>query len=101
MLFSEYPTYYEDAAHIVRFLTDSGGKLNPHCDMHIKLCLVANHLDLVRFVDVSHAEEGARLIQLVYGYDLPEPKRRRLNAIAGTLIGNFLVKNRRPRNSER
>lgn len=101
MLFREYPTYYEDAAHIVRFLSDNGGKMIIGSDMHTELRIVANRLHLLTLVEVSQADEGAKLVRHLFGYHLDRSQQKRLNAIAGTLIGNFLVNNRRPQKSER
>lgn len=89
---TQYPRYYEDAAHIVRVLADCGIGLNPHAPAHMILLLVAEELELVAEASPSHAAAGARLVEGLAPGLIDETRRRKLEAIAGTLIGNFLLR---------
>ncbi|PPC98477.1 MAG: hypothetical protein CTY31_12920 [Hyphomicrobium sp.] len=93
---TKYPLYYEEAAHILRVLTDCGIRLNPVVPPHMILLLVAEELERIVGTNPSHAAAGAYLVQGLAPALNDDGRRRKLNAIAGTLIGNFLLTCRRP-----
>lgn len=92
---TKYPRYYEEAAHIVRVLTDCGIRLNPAVPPHMILLLVAEELEMLVRTSPSHAAAGACIVEGLAPGPTDVAKRRKLNAIAGTLIGNFLLTHRR------
>jgi hypothetical protein len=98
---TKYPLYYEEAAHIVRVLTDCGIRLNPTVPPHAILLLVAEELELHVRTNPSHAAAGACLVQGLAPAAIDEARRRKLNAIAGTLIGNFLLTCRKPAHAQK
>jgi hypothetical protein len=89
-----YPIYYEEAAHITHVLHNNGMPLNARCSIHTQLAVAAITLRLLadghRHAR-SHADAGAWLVGIFGADQLDEARRRRLNAIAGTLVGNFLL----------
>lgn len=97
----DYPIYYEDAAHIARILTDNGLRLNWFFPAHHLLLCVAWELEKFVTSSPSHAEAGARLVRLLCTDPIDDARRQRLDAIAGTLVGNFLLTRRRPAHAQR
>ncbi|MBX9864509.1 MAG: hypothetical protein K2Y42_17355 [Hyphomicrobium sp.] len=98
---TKYPLYYEEAAHIVRVLTDCGIRLNPVVPPHTILLVVADELEMLVGTNPSHAAAGACLVHGLAPEEIDAARRRKLNAIAGTLIGNFLLSCRRPADAHR
>lgn len=98
---TKYPLYYEEAAHIVRVLTDCGIRLNPVVPPHMILLLVAEELEMLVRTNPSHAAAGACMVQGLAPGGIDVARRRKLNAIAGTLIGNFLLTCRRTAHAQK
>jgi hypothetical protein len=92
----DYPIYYEDAAHMVRILVDNGLRLDNGIPTHFWLLGAARELENYAASNASHAEAGARLVYVLGTEPVNDPRLRRLNAIAGTLVGNFLLTCKRP-----
>jgi hypothetical protein len=85
-----YPLHYEEAAHILRVLTDCGLPLTPYFSIPYLLYWIAKELEWMP-VDRSHAEAGERLVDSLSAGTVDPRCRPRLVAIAGTLVGNFLT----------
>jgi hypothetical protein len=83
--------YYEEAAHIARVLTECGMPLNWVFPVHHLLLAVAYELETWVRNNPSHASAGARLVDILSAGQVDDSRRPRLNAIAGTLIGDFLL----------
>ncbi|PPC79719.1 MAG: hypothetical protein CTY39_12285 [Hyphomicrobium sp.] len=98
---TKYPLYYEEAAHIVRVLTDCGIRLDPVVPPHMVLLVVADELESHVRTNPSHAAAGAWLVEGLAPEDIDNSRRLKLNAIAGTLIGNFLLQCRRTGHAQR
>lgn len=90
-----YPPYYEEAAHIARVLTDNGMPLKQDNSPHFLLLCVSCQLAIFQSTHTSHSTAGARVVSTLSGELIDEARRRRLDAIAGTLVGNFLLTCRR------
>jgi hypothetical protein len=88
---TNYPVYYEDAAHIVRVLTDAGLHLRSSIPVHAQLLRVAAKLETFAVSNPSHADAGASIIDQMTTEWIDDRSEKRLRAIAGTLIGNFLL----------
>ncbi len=76
---------------MVRVLTDCGVRLNPVAPVHMILLLVAEELERLVETSPSHAVAGAMLVKVLATELDCDARRRRLDAIAATLIGNFLL----------
>lgn len=85
-----YPLYYEDAAHIAHVLTTNGLRLKTY-STYLLLMWVSFELEMFARSSPSHSTAGARLVDILLGESVDAVRRRRLDAIAGTLVGNFLT----------
>lgn len=86
------PRYYEEAAHIVRVLTDAGLPSDWLLPVHCLIMRLASELEIYLSEKPSHATAGQHLVT-VLSSDAVECRRQRarLDAIAGTLVGDFLL----------
>lgn len=87
-----YPLYYEDAAHIAHFLTRHGLRLKDRPRTHLLLMFLSCELEIyARYTPPSHSVAGRTVVAILSDTPMDESQRRRLHAIAGTLVGNFLT----------
>jgi hypothetical protein len=85
-----YPIYYEDAAHIAHVLTKNGLRLKTY-STYLLLMWVSFELEMFARSNPSHSTAGGRLVDILSGESGDAARRRRFEAIAGTLVGNFLL----------
>lgn len=86
------PPFYEDAAHILLFLTRKGLLLQPGVDCRMVLLHLAKCLDGLELQGLSHIAAAAKIMNDLEqrGFVSCDPKRRtRLLKLLGTMIANF------------
>lgn len=86
------PPFYEDAAHILLFLTRKGLLIQPGIDCRIVLMHLAGCLNGADLNGLSHIAAATMILSDLekLGCVSCEPKRRtRLLKLLGTMIANF------------
>ncbi len=89
------PRFYEEAAHIMRVLTDTGLPSDWLFPVHMIINQLASELEIIIRDKPSHATAGMHLVDILSSEAVDCARRRaRLDAIAGTLVGDFLLMRR-------
>lgn len=79
----------EAVDHMIDFLTRHGLRLKK-CHSRKALILFASYdVGLAGIIDRSHSEIGRKMVEILSDGTLEESQRKRLEAIAGTLVGNY------------
>lgn len=86
-----YPRHYEDAAHIAHFLMRHGLRLKEWHSTHVLLLFVCCEMEISLDRSLSHSEVGRALVRILSDEPMEEARRTRLEAMAGTLFGNFVT----------
>lgn len=90
-----YPRYYEDAAHMAQILTRQGLVLKDRPSPHILLLVVSMELEMAVKFDNSHYDTGRVVVSALSELSLDMNYLKRLYAIGGTLVGNFMTRHGR------
>lgn len=81
----------EAVDHMIDFLTRHGLRLKKGLPRKALIAFASYDVGLAGIIDRSHSEVGRKMVEILSDGTLEESQRKRLEAIAGTLVGNYVT----------
>ena len=79
----------EEVDQMIDFLTRHGLRLKTWPSRKALISFASYHVHLAGLIDLSHSEIGRKVVDILSEQPIEEVQRKRLEAIAGTLVGNY------------
>ena len=75
--------------HMIDFLMRHGLRLKKWPGRKALIMFASYHVRLAGILDLSHSEIGRKVVDILSDEQVEDSRRKRLEAIAGTLVGNY------------